>query len=555
MSLTEKSREQIRVTVELPLALERFAAQDPAAAALKQHLLRSLNELVDALAIPAEILLDVSCAPRRDGIEIDHYEVAVDGARCRLRAGASIESEIEPRALARMLAWDVSRNRELLVSTALCERIWGQWCSGQRATPLGEEESRKFREFLTLLVRGGFRIHRGHWAVRKPELLARANWTAAEAFEQSVGQLDALGIQVWFGQGPGTASKADDMALEQMLDMMRDGLFYELGLSLPKVEVHRADDSLDDGEFRIQLNELHLPPIAGLGANQFLVNATTEELAPFGMSGSPAVNPANGNRCSVVADEADSLEKCRDIGYATWGSTGYLVLHLAGEIRRSASALINLEVTDYQLRVLLSEAFPDLVDAGLKRFGIVMITRIIRGLLDEEIAVRDLRGILESLLAVDGVASADPADIVSRPSTENLCLVAIGRGATDLGSDDYVGCVRIAMKRYISHKYSRGQQPLEACLLDPEVEARARVSDVIPWSEDERSAIVASVLDKVGVQSTSTAAPVILTTTDARKSVRDLLKLEFPDLPVLSRQELAPDLRVHSLGLAGFGRR
>jgi hypothetical protein len=549
MALTGKSREQIRVAVQLPLALDRFAAQDQAAAALKQHLLRSLNELVDALAIPAEIVLDVSCADQLDGIEIAHYEVVVDGVRCRLRAGASIESEIEPRALARTLAWDVCRNRELLVSPALCERIWGEWCSAQRATPLGEEELRKFHEFLTLLVRRGFCIDRGYWVVRKRELSARTDWSPAEAFEQSVGQLDALRIQLWFGQDPGAPSRADDMPLEQMPDMMRDGLFYELGLNLPKVEVHHVDDGLVDREFRIQLNDLYLPPIAGLCADQFLVNVTTQELAQRGVSGSPAVNPANGNRCSIVTDRTDILEKCRDAGYTTWGPAGYMVLHLAGQIRSNAGSLIDTEVLDYQLRILLRDAFPDLVEAALKRFGVTTLTRIIRELLDEEISVRDLRAILESLLAIEGTINADWAErVVFLPSADNLCPAAGDKQLKDLNVGDYVSRVRMTMNRYISHNYTGGQNKLFAYLLAPQLEARIRACGQLPLSDAERRQITSAIFDLVGGNSESPPKPVVLTTFDVRRSVRDLLEREFPNLPVLSRQELAPGLTIEPLG-------
>jgi hypothetical protein len=549
MALTGKSREQIRVAVRLPLALERFAAQSKPAAALKQHLLRSLNELVDALAIPAEIVLDFSFTDRPDGTEIDDYEVALDGARCRLRSGASIECEIEPHALARVLAWDICRNRELLISSALCERIWGEWCLAQRGAPLGEEESRRFREFLALLVRRGFRVDRGCCVVHKRELLARTDWSQAKAFEQSVAQLDAPRIQVWCGQDLGAASRADVMPLEQMLDTMRDGLFYELGLSLPEVNVHYVDDRLAEREFRIQLNDLHLPPIAGLLADQFLVNATTEELAQHGMSGSPAVNPANGNRCSIVADRTDSLEKCRDVGYRTWGPGGYMVLYLAGQIRSNAGSLIDAEVLDYQLRFLLPEAFPDLVEAALKRFGVTTLTQIIRELLDEEISVRDLRAILESLLVIDGTISADWAErVVFLPSTDNLCPVPADKQLKELNIGDYVSRVRMTMSRYISHNYTGGQNKLFAYLLAPQLETRIRACGQLPLSDAEQRQITSAILDLVGSNSESPPKPVVLTTFDVRKSMRDLLEREFPYLPVLSLQELAPGLDVEPLG-------
>jgi type III secretion protein V len=42
--------------------------------------------------------------------------------------------------------------------------------------------------------------------------------------------------------------------------------------------------------------------------------------------------------------------------------------------------------------------------------------------------------------------------------------------------------------------------------------------------------------------------PVILTSIDVRRTLRDLIAIEFPKMAVLSYQELSPDLRIQSIG-------
>jgi type III secretory pathway component EscV len=44
------------------------------------------------------------------------------------------------------------------------------------------------------------------------------------------------------------------------------------------------------------------------------------------------------------------------------------------------------------------------------------------------------------------------------------------------------------------------------------------------------------------------ATPVLLTAIDVRRFVRKLIEGEFPDLPVLSVQEIVPEIRIQPLG-------
>ena len=98
----------------------------------------------------------------------------------------------------------------------------------------------------------------------------------------------------------------------------------------------------------------------------------------------------------------------------------------------------------------LEQAFPALVKEVVpKAVSPFQLTDIMRRLVEEEISIRDLRSVLQALAEWGQVES----DTVMRT--------------------EYV---RNALKRYISHKYTRGGNTLVVYLLDPQIEETVRGS-------------------------------------------------------------------------------
>ena len=84
-------------------------------------------------------------------------------------------------------------------------------------------------------------------------------------------------------------------------------------------------------------------------------------------------------------------------------------------------------------------------------------------------------------------------------------------------------------------------------LLDPKVETLMKESSERSLSEEERQSVLNALEHEVGDLPASAQNPVILTSTDARRAFRDLIQIEFPNLAVLSFQELSPDLNIQPI--------
>jgi type III secretory pathway component EscV len=341
-------------------------------------------------------------------------------------------------------------------------------------------------------------------------------------------------------------ASADDQSIEEMFSMMQDGLFYELGIVLPEILIE-IDNTLKANEFRFSLNRREYPAFSGLESDQFLVNDTVDRLIKLGIEATVATNPANLNECAIVREEEASSKECQEAGLTTWGPAGFLVLKMSAEIRKNAAAFQTLSATQYSVD-LLRTAFPDLVNTALTRFSVEQICLVLRNLLDEEISVRDLRSILESMLSISGTTDVDLSRfIVFNSRVQSLCPVLDNRSVDNLTTADYSDFVRTDLKRYISHKYTRGSSTLIVYLLDPAIEKRLSNIKTQPLTNEESASLKAAVNIEVGSLPPTAQNPVLLTTMDIRRTVRKLIEPDHPNLAVLSYQELSPDMNIQPI--------
>jgi len=258
-----------------------------------------------------------------------------------------------------------------------------------------------------------------------------------------------------------------------------------------------------------------------------------------------ADNPANRNDAALIA--LADRDKAEQAGLNTWDQLGYLVLCLSSELRAHSICFVD---RDFATRCLdqLSHAFPDLVDAAREQLSVEQITRVFRALVAEEIPIRNMRRVLEQIITFDFII-ADPGKYIifddRLPVHETM----------QADVQHLAAYVRMGMSRYISHKYTRGQNTLIVYLLDPAIEQSLAMGGVLQidgmldshLSASERDAIINAVRAEVDGLPASASMPAILTSIDARLAMRSLIAAELPYLPVLAYNELAPDMNIQPI--------
>ncbi|MCP3141406.1 type III secretion system export apparatus subunit SctV [Pyxidicoccus xibeiensis] len=309
--------------------------------------------------------------------------------------------------------------------------------------------------------------------------------------------------------------------LFELIPFMRDGLFVELGVRFPGVRA-RGNGSLPPGAYQVQINEV--PVVTGQATlGHILVNDTVDRLRLMNIQGFEAINPATRQPAAWVPEQhRETLEAA---GLTTWDVPGYIILHMAAVLRRNAREFVGVQETQTMLEQL-EKAFPAIVKEVVpKVVNVLKLTDILQRLVEEEISIRDLRGILQAL-AEYGQVEAD-----------NVMLTEH---------------VRASQRRYISHKYARGTGTLVVYLLDPNIEEAIRGSVKrtsagahLALEPELAQEIVQAVRSECGHLPPSAQRPVILTAMDIRRYVRKLLEYEFnPSFSVLSYQELSPELNI-----------
>jgi hypothetical protein len=341
---------------------------------------------------------------------------------------------------------------------------------------------------------------------------------------------------------------ADENSEHDKFALMRDGLFYELGIRYPRFSFALCEH-LKPNSFTFKINHLTTLPWIGLPPDYLLVSETTEKLQLFDISGQAALNPANAQECSLM--NVSSRHDAEALGLQTWNPMEYLVLCFSTSVRENSPCFTHCQAVQEHLDQL-EQAFPALVQAAQAKVSLVQLTRVLRALSAEELSIRDLRAILECVLDYDHIVTDLHHYIIfddRLPTTESP-------DETGMHAFMYLtSYIRAGLKRYISHKYTRGSNTLIVYLLDPEIEEMLLEQQVAgrgaqqgPLSSRERDEILEAVRAETGtLPSTSVHLPAILTSIDIRPLLRAIMAAEFPRMPVLAYQELSPDLNIQPI--------
>jgi hypothetical protein len=309
---------------------------------------------------------------------------------------------------------------------------------------------------------------------------------------------------------------ADGARLHELFIFMLDGMFVELGMIFPPLQL-RADPTLKPRAFALTINHLRGPCHIGLVTDQILVNDSAGRLQLMEIAGEDAGNPASYYpACIAPAAHKEQLESA---GYTTWDMLGYLILALAEELRHNSGHLIERTVVGQMLEQL-EKAFPALTGAAGEQIAGEALVETLRALTAEQVSIRDLRGTLERLLEYElFVAQQDPS--MSR-----------------------LDFVRAGMRDAIAHKLSRATQTLVTYLLEPQLE-QALGQPLPPSAADDLHRQVVSALRKELDWLPDTAAPpVILTTAAARAQLRPILAAAMPRLAIVSYGDIPPERNI-----------
>lgn len=311
--------------------------------------------------------------------------------------------------------------------------------------------------------------------------------------------------------------------LNDQIMSIRRALYHDLGVPFPGINLS-LNSAMKDGKYRLLVNEV--PVSEGmLRKGWVFALETSENLTATGIDFEKGKAFLSGyETCWVKEEDRPKLEES---GIRSLNLNGVLTYHLSSVLRRYAHEFLSLQETRLLFDHMEREA-PELVREVLRVLSLQKITDVLQRLVQEGICIRDLKRITQTLIEW------------GQKEKDTVLLV------------EYV---RSALSRYISYKFSGGQNIIAAYLLDPSLEEKIRKSvrqtasgSYLAMDPATVRAILATIGRTIGDLSKIPQKPVLIVSLDIRRYLRKMIEKDYYELPVLSFQELSQEINIQPLG-------
>jgi len=311
---------------------------------------------------------------------------------------------------------------------------------------------------------------------------------------------------------------------EQLLGA-RNGLYYELGVIFPALQV-KGNSPGEPGSFTIWANEV--PIVSGqIRVDAVLVNDSVEAISVYGLQGENTTNPATGKPEAWIPRE--QADRAKGAGLQVWDTGEILLMHLTHYLKKNAKDFLGIQEVQVMVSSL-KQYYPTLVDETVpKPISLQTLTEILRRLVEEDVSVRDLKAIMQTLCEW------------GRVEHEVLALTEH---------------VRAGLKRKICYQISQGRPLLFVYRLDPEIEEMFRNSirqsasgAYLAMDPALSKQVMQAARAQIGNLPPGAQRPVIVTDGEIRRFVKRLLDFAIPDVAVLSYDQLTPQISLQPLGV------
>jgi hypothetical protein len=564
-------------SLQLILPAGRLAPDDVPAVCLA--LASWLQRLAGGLGLPESApptitVADGSAAACRCGGETVNWPLPPDASAESIAALAA-------------LAWFRARDR--LWTPARARAFWRRHTPAERHRWTGDAGfAAALLKLLRALARQGLSAQRvaAVWQNWDTMPIDASRFDAV--FEQLAADAAPAGLALRLSPTQHAAWLADGSFAAAAAQLGAD-LYRDLGL-LMHVAEPVADTTLQAPWFQLRLNDLDLPPLRGIDDDQTLDHAAHDRRAVLGL-------------------HAD--DKPLRVAAGSWYGWGPAQVALLGAglrlLWQEAAACMNTNVLE--LMWSGQAAWPLSVQMVRDGWGAPRVSAVLRHLLDEQVSVRDQRGVLEALLAIRGDLQVDArrhivllpehalplwrspnaADMALRAPSETTtmaCPYADCQQPVPAGGATCPACARtiaacprcakaigaatgfcdhcgwngdlaqatasaeeaaqcVRMRLRRQLAQAVGGDTLFVTLLDPELEA---LLERRPLHASQVDRLRSAVREELRSASTRVNVPLLLTTVAVRPLLRALLRDDWPELTVLCYQELPATASIQMLG-------
>lgn len=294
-------------------------------------------------------------------------------------------------------------------------------------------------------------------------------------------------------------------ALNQDFMRIRREFYQDMGVPLPGISLRLASQ-LSNDNYQISIRGV---PVAQGNLKPVSAAATATALPSVPGDKAAADLVASGTRPTPDNIQAISL-------------------HLAYVLRKHAAEFIGIQEMHTLYTKLEQASYTELVREVQRAVNTPKTVDVFRRLLNEGVSIRDLRQILGTLVEF-GEIEKDTSMLAER--------------------------VRISLKRQLSYTFTNGTGVLPVYMFAPETEKLLQNSlrqtpngVFFALNPDATEQFTKALRELETEHAKDKVRPVILTNLELRRHIRRHIETSFPDLPVISVQELTTSISLNPIG-------
>ena len=333
--------------------------------------------------------------------------------------------------------------------------------------------------------------------------------------------VDAICVEVGYSLLPIVDESSGGNFLDRVV-MLRKHFADEMGMVIPAIRL-KDSSQLNPNQYEIKLKGESVA--VGEVLLDHYLGLVPAEIPENDVDGIETVEPAFGMPAKWISD--DKKIKAEIAGYTLIDPTSVMVTHLSEIIRRHASELLSRQEVKRMIENLKQSNESIVEDTVPAIVSLNELQRVLRNLLREGIPILDMETILETL--------SDYAPTVK-------------------DHDMLTEYVRQALRRTITHKFSIAGQ-LKVVSLDSEIEdliiksiKKIEGGAYLALEPDVIQKIVTSTTEQINQMKKLVQEPIIITSPVVRIYFKKLLDQFYPDITVLSFNDIDTSVQIQSLG-------
>ncbi len=345
---------------------------------------------------------------------------------------------------------------------------------------------------------------------------------AVEERTEDLLKIDILGLEIGYGLIPLVDANQGGDLLER-ISVIRKQIASELGIIVPSIRI-RDNVRLKPNEYQIKVKGIKVASFELMSDHLLAINPG---FADEKLDGFDTKDPAYGLSATWIIPNLKEMAEARN--YTVVEASAVLATHLTEVIKSSATEVLSRQDVQHLIDTLKEDS-PALVDAVFPEpISLGVMHNVLQLLLNERIPIRDLATIIETISDYIGVTK---------------------------DNDVLAEYVRMSLKRQITESLKDKDGKINVFTIDPQIEQQ--LGESVQSTKQGLMLVIDPalselLLNRIGEQleqlQNAGHQPIVICSPNIRLAFRRLVEAAYPQLTVVSYNEIIPDVELVSLGM------